>query len=408
MKNKATNNAHSNFARARRNERIFALVAVLLIAAAWIAGAYRAAADLMPAIQQAMPDANHITKEDSTLYIAWADAEETEILGYVALGEASGYGGKLILAVGVNPQGEIVNTAIASSKETPAWINRVLSSSLLKNLQGKKYSEPFKLGEDLDGVTGATYTSRAIAEAALQASRKVANYLGMPLEEQPPPKIQFGIPEITLIFLFAIGYIGHQRGFKYKKQVRWSSMVIGLVVLGFLYNSPVTIAYLTKFILGYFPPWQTNLYWYFLIGGIIFVFTVENKNPYCDWFCPFGAAQDCMGLIGGAKVVKPRQFQKGLKWLQRLMGFAAIILGVYFRSPGIASYELFGTLFSLYGSSLQFVALGLVLVVSMFVKRPWCNYLCPVSPVVEFIRIIRSWVIEIWKNTKTRKTGTTK
>ncbi|HDD62487.1 MAG: hypothetical protein DRI65_05905 [Chloroflexota bacterium] len=51
--------------------------------------------------------------------------------------------------------------------------------------------------------------------------------------------------------------------------------------------------------------WQTNLYWYILVLGIIFVFSLDNKNPYCEWFCPFGAAQECMGSIGWAKVRSP-------------------------------------------------------------------------------------------------------
>ena len=89
---------------------------------------------------------------------------------------------------------------------------------------------------------------------------------------------------------------------------------IGLVVLGFLYNSPVTLAYITKLLLGYWPQWQTNLYWYFLIGGILFVFTVDNKNPYCQWICPFGAAQECMGVIGGARSRGSRRFATVLRW----------------------------------------------------------------------------------------------
>ena len=401
---KNSSNSISNYVKRKKRERTLALLALILIAVVWVVGAKRAAADLMPTIRQAIPDADHITKDNGVIYIAWADPEEKNILGYVALGEASGYGGKLVLAVGVDQTGKIVGSAVASSKETPAWINRVLDSDLLKNINGKKYTEAFNIGEDLDGVTGATYSSVAVAKAALHGSRQVARYLGLPVENQPPPKIKFGFPEMILILLFTIGYIGHQRGFKYKKQMRWSSLIIGMVVLGFIYNSPITIAYITKMLLGYFPPWQTNLYWYFLIGGILFVFTVDNKNPYCDWFCPFGAAQECMGLIGGAKPRKPRLFHQWLKWLQRILALIAILLGIYFRSPGLASYELFGTLFSLYGSSLQFIALGLVLIASMFIKRPWCSFLCPVSPVVDFIRIMREWILELWKKTIIKKT----
>lgn len=57
---------------------------------------------------------------------------------------------------------------------------------------------------------------------------------------------------------------------------------------------------------GYWPDWHTNLYWYLLVGGILFVTTVDAKNPYCSWLCPFGAFQECMAAVSKAKVFRPR------------------------------------------------------------------------------------------------------
>ena len=381
----------------KTTDRVFAIGALLLIAAVWIASAVRTRADLLPFVRQTVPEAHHIVKQDNAVFSAWIDETETELVARIAIGTADGYGGPLQVAVAVDGSGTLIGAVIADEKETPAWMARVLDSGLMSGLIGKRYSDEFSLGIDVDGVTGATYTARALAGAAAGGSRAVAEILGLPVESRGPPKIIFGIPEVVLILLFAIGFLGHRSTFPYTKQARWISMLIGLVVLGFIYNSPVTLAYITKLVLGYWPQWQTNLYWYFLIGGILFVFTVDNKNPYCQWCCPFGAAQECMGAIGGARSRVPRQFQDLLIWLQRGLTLAAILLGVWFRNPGVAGYELFGTLFDLLGSSVQFVALGLVLIAALFIKRPWCNYLCPVRPVVDLIRLVRQMVKEQWK-----------
>lgn len=374
-------------------------MALLLIAVAWILGAVRTESDLMPFVRQTIPRAEHIVKQDDGLYAAWADETESDLLGYVAIGTANGYGGPLQVAVAVDPSGEITGAVVASHKETSVWFTRVLKSGLVKSLTGKPYSDRFEIGTDLDGVTGATYTSKALAEAVLGGSRTVARRLGLPMDPDPRPEIIFGVPEAVVLALFAVGYLGHQRDFRFKRHARWVSLLVGMVVLGFIYNAPVTLAYITKLILGYWPPWQANLYWYFLMGGILFVFTVGAKNPYCQWFCPFGAAQECMGIIGAARPRNPRRYSELLKWLQRLLALAAIILGVFFRSPGLASYELFGTLFAMVGTSAQFAALGLVLIASLFILRPWCNYLCPIRPVVDLIRIIREQVKELWRKT---------
>jgi len=344
-----------------------------------------------------MPEADHFERQKNGIYAAWADDAEQELLGYVAIGRANGYGGPLELAVAVNLDGQITGLGVVNHKETSSWFGRVMDRGLLGTLLGKSYADRFVIGADVDGVTGATYTSRALAQAALDGSQAAAHMLGLEVPEPESPEIAFGFPEIAVLALFAVGYVGHRRNFKYKKQARWGSMLGGLIILGFLYNAPVTLAYFAKLILGYWPQWQTNLYWYFLMGGILFVVTADNKNPYCDWFCPFGAAQECMGVIGGAKVYGLRRHRNWLKWVQRGLAFVAILLGVFFRNPGLASFEVFGTLFGLVGSSIQFVVLALVLVVAMFVKRPWCSYLCPIHSVVELIRVLREWVKELWQ-----------
>ncbi len=387
----------SGYEQRRQKERILALVAILLIAVAWILGGLRAESSMMPAVQQALPDADHFTKKTDGLYNGWADNAEQNLLGYVAFGQADGYGGPLTMAVAVNLSGEVLNAVLVDHKETPAWMTKITKSDLLESLPGKSYNSSFQLGEDLDGVTGATYTSTAIASAVLNGSQAAAQALGLPVQKPPLPKIQFGIPEIVLLALFAVGYFAHQKNFKFKKQARWGTLLVGMVVLGFIYNRPLTISYIIKLLLGYWPAWQTSLYFYMLILGIVFVFTVDNKNPYCDWFCPFGGAQECMGVIGGAKLRKPRRYYDTLKWLQRFLALAAILLGIYFRSPGLASYELFGTLFKLVGTSMQFAALGLVIIASLFILRPWCHYLCPLNPVLELIRVFREWIKELWQ-----------
>ncbi|MFC1959490.1 4Fe-4S binding protein [Chloroflexota bacterium] len=387
----------------RQRERYLALGAVVLIIIVYMLGGLRVEADRMPAVRQAWPAADHLSKQAPGVYEAWADSAEETLLGYVVIGTADGYGGPLELAVAVDTEGVITDYNIVAYKETPTWMTRILNSRLPDSLVGKSYDDPFELGNDIDVVTGATYTSRAMAEAALYGSQDAARLLGFTVPEAPPPQIEFGIPEIVLLGLFAVGFVGHRREFRFKKQARWGSMIVGMMVLGFIYNLPLTLAYFVKAILGYWPQWQTNLYWYFLFFGILIVAIIDKKNPYCSWFCPFGASQECLGAVGGAKVRTPRKHRNWLIWAQRILALAAILLGVYFRSPGLSSYELFGTLFSFVGTSIQFVALALVLLASLYLKRPWCGFLCPLHPVVEFFHLMREWVKELWRKVNPAK-----
>lgn len=380
----------------QRADRILAVIALIIIVCAWLLGRFRAEVDLAPFLKKALPEAEHFQSVSDDTYAAWKDQSETQLIGYVAVGSSHGYGGELRIAVAVSAEGRIIGKAIIEQKETVAFFRRVLRSGLLDSFQGKSYSEPFILGQDVDSVTGATYSSRALTDAGRNALREVASKtLGYSVPPEPSPRIQFGLAEAALIWLFIFGIVGRLRRFKYKKAARWISMLTGILVLGFVYNKPLTLVLINKMLLGFWPQWTLHLYWYILLAGILLVYTVDNKNPYCEWFCPFGSTQECLAVIGGAKKRLPDRVRAILRWFQRALALGAITLALIYRNPSISSYEVFGAFFRLIGTNFHFVLLGIVLIAALIIRRPWCNYLCPLRPVTDFIRLVRNWIREL-------------
>jgi hypothetical protein len=319
------------------------------------------------------------------------------LIGYVAVGTANGYGGELNVAVAVSLDGNVMGLSIVEHKETAAFFQRVLRSQLSESLKDKSYSDSFILGQDVDSVTGATYSSRALADSVRRAARRVATRnFDLPSIPEPSPQVVFGFPETVLIFLFAVGIVGRSRRLKHRKILRWVSMLAGMGVLGFVYNRPLTLVFINKMLLGFWPEWQLNLYWYILLAGIVLIIAAGEQSPYCEWFCPFGSAQECLGVIGGAKRKIPERYHVFLRWFQRILALFAIVLALLFRNPSVSSYEVFGAFFHLIGSSFNFALLGVVLIAALFLKRPWCSYLCPLRPVTDFIRLVRNWIQELW------------
>lgn len=378
-------------------ERRLALAALVLLVLAWIGGSLRSASSVVPYLPQALPGAQRFEPVANGIHAGYAQGSTTPI-GYVAVGEAAGYGGPMKVAVGVDPQGKVLGLAIIEQRESPAWISLMASRQFDKRLIGASFSDPLTLGQDIDAISGATYTTRAIVDAVRQASRQVATQqLALPVPPQPAQAVQFGVPEIALLMLFAAGFVGRQRAFPFKKQLRWIALIAGMIVLGFLYNSPLTLSNINALLLGFWPQWQTHLYWYLLLGGVLLFFIFENKNPYCDWICPFGAAQECLGALAGAESHSRNPYREPLLWLQRGLALAAIALAFFFRNPSLTSFEVFGVFFKLRGSPIQFVLLFVVLSMSLVFKRPWCAYLCPLRPVTDYVRLMRTWIIELWQ-----------
>jgi hypothetical protein len=366
-----------------QRERWAMVVTVILIVAAWLYGYFAAGVDVAPLANKVLPGAATIERAGDLFVGRSADGA---LAGYAGVWRGSGYGGPMDLLVGVAPDGTILGVEMVEQRESPGFFRLVHSNKLLESYATRSISAPLRLGEDLDSVSGATMSAEGVAGAV----RKTP----LPAESR---SLQIGAPEIVLVLLFVSGYIGHkQRKPRVKRFMRWGTLLAGMVTLGFLYTLPLTISMVVSALSGYWPDWHTNLYWYLLIGGVLFVTTVEAQNPYCSWFCPFGAFQECLAAVTKVKTFRPRDLSTPLQWLQRGLALTAIVLGLALRQPAAAGYEPFATLFDLRGTPVQWALLIIVILASLMMYRPFCNYLCPLDPVVDIIAAGRRWLKEGW------------
>ncbi|MFC1961299.1 FMN-binding protein, partial [Chloroflexota bacterium] len=333
------------------------------------------------------------------LFIGY-NADNGEIVGYAAAGVAPGYGGPVELLVGMDTAGTVAGVKLIKHRETPGFFRLILGADIFAQFIDLPYDAAFTLGEDIDAVSGATVSAEGIAAAARSSIRRIAKD---GLAQTLPPEnrsIKFGIPEILLILLFITGYIGHKtRAGVWKRRVRWGTLLTGMIVLGFVYTAPLTITIVTSLISGYWPDWHNNIYWYILLGGVLFVTMIDGQNPYCGWFCPFGTVQECLGTLSGVKrLYRPKGWHYPLRWLQRGLALVAILLGVLLRRPGVSGYEPFATMFTLQGIGIEWALLIIVLLASLMTYRPFCNLLCPIDGVISYITTARKWIREIWNN----------
>jgi NosR/NirI family transcriptional regulator, nitrous oxide reductase regulator len=378
--------------------RALVTITCLSILAAFFWGVLRESENVYPHLKLAFPVADQFTKHSADTFLALKNDIQ---IGYVTISEGHGYGGPLKTATAIDEAGLIVGVSIVRQRETPSWFQKILDSEFTKSFVGKKVTDLFQIGNDVDAVSGATYTSRAIIKATQTASWNIArNELNLPLPIQQTPDLQINLPEIVLVFLIMLWLVAKYKFSNYKKQIRWFSLLVSLVVLGFIYDNPLTLAFINKMLMGYWPDWRNHLYWYILISFAIITFVWSSKNIYCHWICPFGAAQECINVLGGAKSRNPHRFQVAFIWIQRSLAWVAIMAALIFRNPGISSYEIFGNLFELRGSGYQFILLGIVMIGSVFIKRPWCRYLCPIAPIYDFFKYSRNKIKGKWKQLK--------
>ena len=105
--------------------------------------------------------------------------ERLAATGYCIESTAGGFGGDLILMVGFDEGGNILGVSIVSLSETPGLGARVNDADYLSQYVGKSGSLTLNKdgGSDIDAISGATISSRAVLSAVNAATERLQTYL---------------------------------------------------------------------------------------------------------------------------------------------------------------------------------------------------------------------------------------
>lgn len=128
------------------------------------------------------------------------------------------------------------------------------------------------------------------------------------------------------------------------------------------------------------------IFWWFIIASVF----IWGRGLFCGWLCPYGAVTELAYKLAGMVGLKRFQFQLSkplhdkLKWVK--YGVFAMLLAASFYSMGVAEklaeVEPFKTTFlvGVWNRSWPFVLYwSALMVLSLFMERPFCKYLCPLG-----------------------------
>ena len=99
-------------------------------------------------------------------------------------------------------------------------------------------------------------------------------------------------------------------------------------------------------------------------------------RTFCAAVCPLGAVQD---LVGVKPLRVPRWLEHALGLIAWLYLIAAVVLAGLGAAYIICRYDPFIGIFRLAMTWQMLVVLGCILLIGIFVARPYCRYLCPLG-----------------------------
>jgi len=118
-----------------------------------------------------------VHNEDKDIQKVYEVKVDGKRVGWVVQVAPRGYGGPILFDVGIDPKGEIVGISVISIKETPGLGENVMGPEFTEQFIGKMVNDNLKVGEDIDGLTGATISSDAMA-LGVKKALKAAEMLG--------------------------------------------------------------------------------------------------------------------------------------------------------------------------------------------------------------------------------------
>lgn len=139
------------------------------------------------------------------------------------------------------------------------------------------------------------------------------------------------------------------------------------------------------------------------LAGIVFLLSVLFGPVFCGWVCPLGTVQEWVGKLG-KKFFKRRYnhfVPAKLDSVLRYARYAILAWVLYVTATSgtliFASYDPYFALFNFWSTEVApsaLIVLGITLLLSVFVERPWCKYACPYGAVLGITNLFRVFSIK--------------
>ena len=334
-------------------------------------------------IQDLFPEAQQVQFLD-TSYFAVKNAEN-ETIGSVLLSSpysdgVKGYAGKTPLLIALDNEGKILQIKLLANQETPGFLKRVNNAGYLESWNGLTVDEA--LQKKVDAVSGATYSSKGI-QNSLRARLAVVSRKSV-TETADSSTLLPNICILLVVVLALICFFNPQK----TKTLRLVTLLLSIGILGFWRNASMSLlkfySWLTS---GISWPLEWVLIVIFALAILLPLFI--GKAFYCTYLCPMGALQELAGKACKKKLTLPKTATSILLVIRKLFLLTLLILVAANAGIDLAFAEPF-SVFSVKSITLfSIIFAAIVLIVSLFISRAWCRFLCPTGLLFELVRRIK-------------------
>ena len=312
--------------------------------------------------------------------------------------DVQGYGGPVPLKIHIDKDGRLTAIEAEPNAETPDFFDR--AKELFSRWQGKTIDEA--MAEDVDAVSGATFSSKAIIRNVQRglAYAKQRSQLG---EDGSVGALGTSAPSIVGSVGNSVGALGTSAPpivaliavllgavvplFTNNRRLHLVQLVVNVVVLGLWTGTFVSYTlFLRLFAGGVSLSAIGTLAAPLLMLIVALLYPLAGRSGhYCAHVCPFGSAQELAGKLSRRKLRITPRVLRVLTALRNLLWGVLMALLLTGTCSAWIDYELF-TAFIYSSASVWVIVLAvLFLVLSVWVPRPYCRFVCPTGALMKSV-----------------------
>lgn len=140
----------------------------------------------------------------------------------------------------------------------------------------------------------------------------------------------------------------------------------------------------------------------------VFALSILFGPVFCGWICPFGTFQEFIGKIGrklfGKRYNKfiPKKLDSVLRYTRYLVLALVIYNTATTAKLVFQNIDPYYALFNFFTNEVAitaYIALAITVLLSLFVERPFCKYMCPYGATLGIFNLFRIFKIKRNKST---------
>ena len=134
----------------------------------------------------------------------------------------------------------------------------------------------------------------------------------------------------------------------------------------------------------------------FILMVLVFRLAILFGSVFCGWVCPLGSIQEWVGKLG-QRLFKKRYNHFIPRWIDQILRYLrySVLIWVLYATAmtgklAFGDIDPYYALFNFWTGEVAvtgLVVLGVTLLASLFVERPWCKYACPYGAILGIINL---------------------